>query len=45
MGGTFDYHCDGGFCIGDYLYIGVDRYGIYLIINEYAFFGDGYNGS
>jgi hypothetical protein len=43
--GTPDHHCDGGPCIGDYPHIGADRNGIYLTTNEYAFFGDGYNGS
>jgi hypothetical protein len=42
--GTPDHGCDGGFCIGDYPQIGADANGFYITTNEYAFFGDGYNG-
>ena len=42
--GTPDHGCDGGFCLGDYPQIGADANGFYITTNEYAFFGDGYNG-
>jgi hypothetical protein len=42
--GTPDHGCEGGFCIGDYPHIGADAFGFYITTNEYAFFGDGYNG-
>jgi hypothetical protein len=42
--GTPNHGCEGGYCIGDYPHIGADAYGFYITTNEYAFFGDGYNG-
>lgn len=53
--GTPDHNCSGdpdlgpdvtnpSACIGDYPHIGVDKYGVYLTTNEYAFLGDGSDG-
>lgn len=43
--GTPNHHCDLGPCFGDYPHIGADANGIYISTNEYALFGDGYNGA
>jgi hypothetical protein len=32
-------------CIGDYPHIGADRNAIFIVTNEYSFFGEGFNGS
>jgi hypothetical protein len=42
--GTPDHQCDGGYCFQDYPHIGADANGVYITTNEYALFGDGYNG-
>jgi hypothetical protein len=43
--GTPNHGCAGGPCLGDYPHIGADSNGIYLTTNEFALFGQGYNGS
>ena len=43
--GTPDHGCAGGFCLGDYPHIGADANAIFLTTNEFALFGDGFNGA
>lgn len=43
--GTPDHDCAGGPCLGDYPHIGIDKYGVYLTTNEFAFFGPGFTGA
>ncbi|AHX12833.1 hypothetical protein CH75_05675 [Dyella jiangningensis] len=43
--GTPDHGCQGGFCLGDYPHIGADANAIFLTTNEFALFGDGFNGA